>query len=441
MIQIGKETAERWGYSGIEALFRSHKVLLGMLVFLGLLLFYGLAVGMHGLFAGYRHVYGVTRQIPWGLLISGYIFCVVTSTGLCLVSSIGHVFGYEPYMPIAKRAVFLSITFMLGGFLIIFFDVENPFRMPIYNVLSPNFTSNMWWMGTLYSLYLLALGVEYFFLLDQNHGMSRICGFFGVLFGVAAHSNLGAVFGMLHGREFWYGPYMPIYFIVSAMMSGCAAIILFTCIAWRIDHGIMTRRMERGIKAICQLTIMLIAVIMFFTLWKIISGWVAPEKYLAIKPFIAGPYALNFWGGEIFLGMVFPIILLIRSKGIDLNKMFVASGMMMVGIFVMRFDLVLAGQIVPVFHSLHVDEYSELLTYSPSFHEIAIVAAGLAFASAAFLVGERILNGHQFQKHEIVPAGAYICPGCGGIHYKKEGESEEDAERRHHRIRKTDRGN
>ncbi|MBU1710960.1 MAG: polysulfide reductase NrfD [Proteobacteria bacterium] len=439
MIQIHKDTAERWGYTGVGALFRSNKVLLGILGLLGLLVFYGLAVGLHGTFTGYRHVYGVTRQIPWGLLISAYIFCVVTSTGLCLVSSIGHVFGYEPYMPIAKRAVFLSITFMLGGFIIIFFDVENPFRMPIYNAFSPNLTSNMWWMGTLYTLYLIALGIEYFFLLDQNHAWSRIFGLFGVIFGVAAHSNLGAVFGMLHGREFWYGPYMPIYFIVSAMMSGGAAIILFTCISWRIDRHIMSRRMERSIKAVCQLTTMLIAIIMFFTIWKIISGVVAPEKYVAIKAFVLGRYALNFWGAEVLLGMVIPFILLIQSEGRDLRKMFIASSFMMIGIFFMRYDLVLAGQIVPVFHSLGVDEYSSLLEYTPSFHEISVVVAGLSFAGVFYLLGERMLNGHQFQKHEIVPPGAYVCPGCGGIHYKKEGESEEESLKRHHRVRKVDR--
>ena len=40
-------------------------------------------------------------------------------------------------------------------------------------------------------------------------------GLLGVVSGVAAHSNLGAVFGLLNGREFWHGPYMPIYVITS----------------------------------------------------------------------------------------------------------------------------------------------------------------------------------------------------------------------------------
>lgn len=433
MIKLPKETAERWGYSGLGALFKPGKVFLTVLILLGVLVACCFSVGIHGMLTGYRHVYGVTRQIPWGILISSYIFCVVSSTGLCLVSSIGHVFGYESFMPIAKRAVFLSIIFMLGGFCILLLDLENPLRMAWY-AASPNFRSNMWWMGTFYGLYLFALSVEYFFLLDQNHRLSRLSGLMGVLFGVAAHSNLGAIFGMLHGRDYWYGPYMPIYFIFSAVMSGGCVMIFFTCLAWKIDPGIMNERMERAIKAVSRLTIMMIAVVMFFTLWKIISGVVSPEKYVAIKVFLTGPYAWNFWIAEILLGMVLPFIILIRSKGTKLNQMFIATGMMFAGIFFMRYDLVLAGQIVPVFHALGVEEYSSLLKYSPSFHEIAVVAGGLCFIAAMFMVGERLFNGHRLQKHEIVPPGGFICPGCGGVHYRKEGESEEESLRRHHRF-------
>lgn len=437
MVTLTKEKAERWGWSGLGELTRNKPLFL-LVSCLSIIMLAAYGIGVDGFFKGYHHVYNTTRQVPWGILISAYIFCVVTSTGLCLISSIGHVFGVEAFMPIAKRAVFLSMMFMLGGFTIIAFDIENPWRIAIWNLLSPNFRSNMWWMGTLYGAYLAALGVEYFFLLDQNHRFSRVAGLAGVIFGVAAHSNLGAIFGMLHGREFWYGPYMPIYFIVSAMMSGGAAIIFFTCVAWKMDHSVMSRAMERAIKATCQVTIMLIAVIMFFTIWKIISGMVAPEKYIAIKAFVFGEHAFTFWTFEVLCGMVIPFILLIKSEGKNLNLMFVATGLMLTGIFFMRYNLVLAGQMVPVFHSLGVDEYSHLLPYFPSFHEFAGTAGGLLFATIAFIVGEKVLNAHKFQKHEIVPPGAFICPGCGGIHYKKPGETEEESLRRVHRIRRAD---
>jgi hypothetical protein len=77
--------------------------------------------------------------------------------------------------------------------------------------------------------------------------------------------------------------------------------------------------------------------------------------------------------------------------------------------------------------------------YTPSLHEISVVTAGILIAIVLYLGGEKVLNAHKFQKHAIVPPGAFICQGCGGIHYMKEGESQDDALKRHHRMRKVDR--
>jgi len=201
----------------------------------GLLTLVGIAFGIHAMIVGHEQAYGCTREIPWGLMLSAYVFFVVTSTGLCLVSSIGHVFGYEAFKPIAKRSVFLAISTIVAGFIVIAFEIENPWRMAIYNVISPNVTSNIWWMGTLYGAYLFFMLIEFALLQMGNHKTAGILGLLGVIAGVAAHSNLGAVFGLLSGREFWHGPYMPIYFITSAMMSGCAAVIFFHWLAYKIN--------------------------------------------------------------------------------------------------------------------------------------------------------------------------------------------------------------
>jgi molybdopterin-containing oxidoreductase family membrane subunit len=430
MVNISK----KWGFHGVAALKNAspgYKVIMG---FFALLTLAGLAVGLQGLFVGYHHVYGVTRQISWGLLIAAYIFCVVTSTGLCIISSIGHVFGGEAFMPIAKRAVFMSIIFMFGGFGIIFFDIENPFRMAIWNVISPNYASNMWWMGTLYGAYLVFMIIEYYFLLEQNHTLSRLMGFFGLIVGIAAHSNLGAVFGMLHGRPFWYGPYLPIYFIFSAAMSGGCAILFFTTLGWKINPEIMNQRMERAVKAVTQVTIFLISVIIFFTIWKIITGMVSEGKELVLMSLLTGDYAINFWVFEVFLGMFLPLFLLMRSRGNNFNLILWATGLMMIGIFFMRYDIVIPGQIESVYHSLGVVEEANLLTYTPTFHEIMASLFGIALIALAYFAGEKMLNGHQLEEHEIVPEGGYICPGCGAIHYMAEGETEEEAMKRHHRI-------
>jgi Ni/Fe-hydrogenase subunit HybB-like protein len=358
-----------------------------------------LLAGVHSLVVGHDQVFNTSREVPWGILIAAYVFFVVTSTGLCLVSSIGHVFGVKSMMPIAKRSVFLSIATILAGFFIIAFEIKIPWRMAIYNVISPNLTSNIWWMGTLYGLYLVLMLFEFLFLNLNKHKLAVGCGFGGAVAGIAAHSNLGAVFGLLMGREFWHGPYMSIYFIASAMMTGTAVIFLFHYLAYKINGEKMDSDMVKSLDVTRKLGIMLICVIMFFTIWKMVAG-VAGEpggKYEAVMALVSGPYALNFWLFEVGFGLLLPLLLFIWSRGRNMGMMFWGSLVMIIGIFVMRYDLVIVGQAVPVFHELGVNEFSHLLSYRPSFHEVIITIGGFGLAAFLFLVGEKLFAGHKVE--------------------------------------------
>ncbi len=372
-----------------------------VIAFLALFTAIGIAAGIHAFFIGHDHAYGITREVPWGLLIATYVFFVVTSTGLCLVSSIGHVFGVQTLMPIAKRSVFLSIATIVSGFLVIGFEIENPWRMAIYNVISPNLTSNIWWMGTLYGAYLFFMLVEFALLQVEKHREAGLAGLLGVIAGVAAHSNLGAVFGLLNGREFWHGPYMPIYFIASAMLSGCAAILFFTYLAYSANGWKMSESMERALSATGKIGLLLIAVLAFFDCWKVLSGIAGhpPGKYEATMALISGPYAANFWVGEIGLGLVAPFVLILAAKMRNTKVMFVAGLLSIIGIFFMRYDLVIVGQLVPHFHGMNIVGLPELYSYSPSMHEILITIGGMSLCGMLFLMGERLFRGHVSEAH------------------------------------------
>jgi len=376
---------------------KSFYVLLGI----GVIIVYAGSLGALDAFRmGHRLAYGTTREIPWGILISTYIFFVVTSTGLCIVSAIGHVFGVKNFMPIAKRAVFLSIVTIIAGFTVILFEIENPFRMALYNVISPGLTSNIWWMGTLYGAYMFFMIVEFIFLLLNNHKFATYFGLAGLLSGITAHSNLGAIFGMLHAREYWYGPFLPIYFIASAMMSGCAAIIFFTWLGYKITNEKMDRPMLRSMEAIAKLCILMIAVTIFLVVWKIITGLVGgPDKIEALTAMMSGSFAFNFWVVEILMGLVIPFVLLLTSKGKNINISFIASAMMIFAIFFMRYDLLVIGEVVPLYHELGVKEYPGLLSYIPSFHEILIVLAGMGLTASTFIMGEKVFRGHKSEIH------------------------------------------
>jgi molybdopterin-containing oxidoreductase family membrane subunit len=392
----------RGWYGSIREMMGGSKAFYALLISFWMVVYASTLVALDAISIGYHEAYAVTRDIPWGILIAAYIFFVVTSTGLCIVSAIGHIFGQKNFMPLGKRAVFLSIVTIMCGFVCILLEIENPFKMMLYNMVSPNFTSNIWWMGTLYGAYMFFMILEFAFLQLGVHRLAMYSGLVALISGIAAHSNLGAIFGMLHGREFWYGPYMPIYFIVSAMMSGCAAIMLFTVVAYKVNGKDLNadEAMKNSMKAVGKLCVLLISILMFFTVWKILTGLVgAAGKVETIHSFLTGPYALNFWVFEVGLGMAIPFVLLFISKFENFKLMAWASAMMIVGIFMMRYDLVVLGQVVSVFHELGVNEYQGLLEYTPSFHEIGIIIGALGLTAMTFLIGEKVFKGHVADEH------------------------------------------
>lgn len=368
---------------------------------MGALTLIGVAAGIHSLYAGHEHTFGVSREVPWGLLIAAYVFFVVTSTGLCMVSSIGHVFGVKNFNPIAKRAVFLSIATIVAGFLVIAFEIENSWRMPVNNVIGANPTSNIWWMGTLYGAYLFFMLIEFIMLQQENNKIATAFGLAGLITGVVAHSNLGAVFGLLNGREFWHGPYMPIYFITSAAMSGCVAIIFFTWLAYRFNGWKMNDAMRGSLESVAKMGALMMAIIIFFTSWKMITGITGqvPGKYEAMQSLLSGQFASNFWLGEVALGMLIPFVLILAVKGRNMNVLFAASFAGMVGIFFMRYDLVVVGQLVPHYHGMGLVDYPELLSYVPSLHENLVVMGGIGFCGLLFLIGEKLFRGHVTKEH------------------------------------------
>ena len=367
----------------------------------GLLTLTGVAFGVHSIVVGHEHTFGVTRDVPWGVLIAAYVFFVVTSTGLCIVSSVGHVFGFKDFNPIAKRAVFLSIATIVAGFLVIAFEIENSWRMPVGNVIGANPTSNIWWMGTLYGAYLFFMMIEFVMLQKDLHKTATMFGLAGLLTGVVAHSNLGAVFGLLNAREFWHGPYMPIYFITSAAMSGCVAIIFFTYLAYRANGWEMSDDMKKSLGSVAKMGALMMAIILFFTSWKMIAGVTGnpPGKYEAMQALLSGPYAINFWVGEVAIGMIIPFVLILAVRGNNMRVLFIASVAGMIGIFFMRYDLVIVGQLVPHYHGLGLVDYPHLFTYSPTLHEWLITLGGFAFCGFLFLAGERLVRGHLTEDH------------------------------------------
>jgi Ni/Fe-hydrogenase subunit HybB-like protein len=370
-------------------------VYLLILCFFGVLFIAGVVSGINAIFiTGSRHAYGTYREIPLGLLIATYMFFVVASTGLCFISSIGYVFGNRSFLPIAKRSVMLALITLVSGFVAIGLEIENPFRMAFYLFGSPNLTSNIWWMGVLYMLYMVFMAGAFIFLLLSSHRAAAFFGLMGVLCGVAAIGVEGGIFAMLHGREVWYGPFLPIYILVAALMTGCAFIIFFGILATKISGVKMDESVEKALALVRKLAMLMIAAIAYLTIWKMIPMTTGGEILtITLQEMISGSHAFSFWVMEVACVMVIPFVLLYLSGGRKRGYMLVATGLMIFGIIFMRVDMVIMGQIVPLYWDLGVKEFSRLQTYSPTWREILVALGGIGFCGAAFMLGEKIFKG------------------------------------------------
>lgn len=383
----------------LKKLFYFEKTPLNLLMaFITVALLAGFMAGavlyiLHG-----HHAYNVTRQHPWGLLISMYVFFVVSSTGLCIISSIGHVFGIPEFQQIGKRAIAGAIITISSGFAVIGLEIGHPVTMLIYNVLTPGLTSAIWWMGTLYGLYLAFICLEFFFLaIKENHKLSKFFGIGGLLVGLAAHSNLGAVFGFLVSRPSANGVFYPVYFILSAMITGCYLVFLMYGFRYKMNFP---AKVEVMLVKLSKILGMLLAVLIFFEAWKIITALYGdmPERGTTILHSIIHP---NFWFGEVILGMLIPFTIILVSNAKAIKATVYASITGMVGIFFMRYDLVHDTLLYPM-RTLKISEYElppTFLEYFPSFAEFAIGFGGIGISLFLYYVADKVFNLDETQSH------------------------------------------
>ncbi len=365
----------------------------------GIMLLAGLGVGLAGFFLGHEHLYNNTREVPWGLLIATYAFFAITSTGLCLLAAISHVFGGNKIGPLANRMVWLSLITIISGFLVIGMEIKNPWRMAIWNVISPNPTSNIWWMGTLYGMAVGFVVLEFWLILTKQFKLALILGILGAFAETAANSCLGGVFATLPSHPFWYGGQLPVFFLACAFTSGSAAAVFFTHLAHLIRGKKMDEIMFNGVQAAAKVLLLMLILVSVATFWKMVSFFVGGTSAgrLAATSLISGPLATNFWFFEIAIGLVAPILLLAVTRVRSVPAMSAAAFMTLVGMFVSRMDMVIAGQIVPQYAGMDIT-LPVYFGYMPSGYEWIVAFAGIGLTGTAFLLGERFF-GKTFADH------------------------------------------
>jgi Ni/Fe-hydrogenase subunit HybB-like protein len=358
-----------------------------------LLTLIGVTAGVYGTMVGHNFVYGIFRDMPWGIIIATFAYMANLATGLCLVAVIGHAYGLTTLSPLGMRAVYLAIVSTIAAFMLFFFGVENPWRMLLLNAMSPNLTSNIWWLTTLYGIMSGCLFLRVSCQVSNRHGWAIGIGIIAAVTGVGANNNLGGLFTLAADPPIWYGFQLIVFFLASAVMAGVAAIIVFSYLAFTLRKQRIigdTLKALQTAGTILTLMLAILLVILVSRFYAMFFGDAPDPGKIAALALLKGPLAFNFWVVEIVVGIVGPLIILVVTKLKNVRAMTLAGGLALVGGFFQRIDLVISAQIVPKYFGWN--NLPVYLHYFPTLPEILVVLGGVALLGAGFLLGERFIG-------------------------------------------------
>jgi len=314
-------------------------------VVLGVLALSGLAAFIVSYIQGHQ-VFGSSNVIPWGMPIVLAIYLIGLSAGSLILSSLTYVFGKEEYRPIARMAVFLAIVLIFGAMLSIAIDLGRPekfWRLLMFFYMN-NMTSMFAINGILYGGYfiisLFYLGVIF----SNNKRISRITGTVAVCWAVLVHMGTGAIFGFIAAREAWVSPIKPFEFLAAALTSGLALLIVAVIFTLKLSGRKVKREIVSSLGR--MLVAFIILLLILITIDKLTHLY-SPHREATLYMLI-GHYSWIFWGLQIGMGAVIPMVILFNPR---LNKTIrwvgLAAVSVVIGVFFERYYLVIPGAAYP----------------------------------------------------------------------------------------------
>jgi Ni/Fe-hydrogenase subunit HybB-like protein len=287
-------------------------------------------------------------------------------------------------------------------------DIGRPDRfwhaVTYWNVHSP-----LWEVTMCVTLYLMVLSLEVLPTIGHSdmlqsrwprlsgkmtslHMLAPVLAVVGLGLSLLHQSSLGATFGVLIARPIWYRPGLAALFIVSAMAAGPAFIVLASKTAAaitpraRVNHQVLDK--------ISMFIGWVLVVYLYLRFWDTLSMSYTyePARTEALQLLTRGPLALNFWGGEIILGIVVPMIILMSRRLRSEPRLHLTALVLIVGgLVAYRWDVNMAGQMVVVGY-IPQGVIPFFTQYTPSLIEIVAGAGIVAFGLLAFTLGVRYFN-------------------------------------------------
>ena len=210
------------------------------------------ALGGYGLASRYvlglGAVTNLTDSFPWGIW-KAFILCgIAFAAGGFLTACMVYIFKIRAFYPILRPVVlaaYLGYMMSAAGSLIIDLGRYYKIWMPIVQWQHHSVLFEVAWCVMLYNG---VLTVEFAPILLEKLGWYRTERFIhaitvpfvitGVILSTLHQSSLGSLFLIVPNKllPLWYSPYIPVFFFISALISGFATAIFVSALAFWIFH-------------------------------------------------------------------------------------------------------------------------------------------------------------------------------------------------------------
>jgi molybdopterin-containing oxidoreductase family membrane subunit len=361
--------------SGINLLF-----IVASLVLIGVYLFGVVGFLQHG-----HHAYNVTREHPWGFLVSAYEFFVALSMGTIAIAASGVFFDIKALKPIVKRALVFGLLALISGFAVFLFEIGHPITMVIQTALSGHPTSALFWLGVFYPLTMLFTFLT--FIMYNAGKNAKIYAMFALIFANSSILTAGSIFGLLNNNPFSTGVFYPIEFLLSGILGG---IFLFSIIA---KFFIKDDSFKTGVLLLKEAAIAIASLLLIMYLIKFLTAIYGnvPGKIEVVNTIMLSP---TFWLLEVLLGIAVPLVIAIWGSKEQIGMFCMASVLGLIGLMAARINVVEAVQVVPK-QLMKTSEYQlppTITHYSPSLTEWAIGIGAIGIFMLLMYLAEKFLK-------------------------------------------------
>jgi Ni/Fe-hydrogenase subunit HybB-like protein len=321
--------------------------------------------------------------LQWSILIVLYPFITGLVAGAFILASLERVFRVEAVKPTYRLALLTALAFLLDAPLPLQLHLGHPERSPeMY--FTPHSTSAMAMFGYVYLWYLMAVLVfeiwldyrrDIVLMYQKSHGPLRLVyglmtlgstniseralaiddkvGWIVTLVGIPSafmlHGYVGFIFGSIKANPWWSSPLMPVVFIFSAMVSGIAAVLLLYMAVTKLRKQVIDVRCVDAIaKYLFYIFIIDFSLEMLDLVHRIYE---ADESFRSLNFMVHTQLYIPHIVIQILLGTLTPLFLLFLTQIIHFpdvvrKRLYTISGTLaLVGVFAMRWNVVIGGQL------------------------------------------------------------------------------------------------